>query len=198
MCQETLEIIKVMGINNIEMQLALQCAPLIAGLKISNLLIISETNDSIFEEIVEKTDISVYKLLNYQGKTVYLLYREAEVIEFLQSERTKGVFIKEGYDSLLLNDILHSFQKRYERYRVAGGVFPHEMGLLLGYPIEDVIGFMENDGDNFLCSGYWKVYERPQEKQILFQKFEYARESLIRLISCGVSMKEIVRNYCMA
>jgi len=198
MCQETFELIKAMGINNIEMQLALQCAPLIAGLKISNLLIIPETNEKIFGEIIEKTDISVYNLLNYRGKAIYLLYREAKIIEFLQSEKAKEVFINEGYESLLLNDILHSFQKRYEHYRVEGGEFPHEMGLLLGYPVEDVVGFMENDGDNFLCSGYWKVYERPQEKQLLFRQFEYAKESLIRLISCGVSMKEIVRSYSMA
>lgn len=198
MCQETFELIRAMGTNNIEIQLALQCAPLIAGLKISNLLIIPEVNNKRFEEIIEKADISVYRLLNYQGKTVYLLYREAKVKEFLESDRAKEVFIKEGYDSLLLEDILHSFQKRYEIYRVKGGAFPHEMGLLLGYPVEDVVGFIENEGNNYLCSGYWKVYERPTEKQMLFQRFEYAKERLIRLISYGISMKEIVRNYNIA
>ncbi len=198
MCQETFELIKAMGTNSIEMQLALQCAPLITGLKISNLLIIPEVNNKRFEEIIEKTDISVYRLLHYQGKTVYLLYREAKVIEFLKSDRAKEVFIKEGYESLLLEDILHSFQKRYEIYRVKGGTFPHEMGLLLGYPVEDVVGFIENEGSNYLCSGYWKVYEKPIEKQMLFQKFEYAKENLIRLISCGVSMKEIVRRLSVA
>ncbi len=198
MCQETLDIIKTVGTNNIEMQLALQCAPLISGLKISNLLIISETDDRLFREIIEKTDIAVYKLLNYQGKTVYLLYREAKVIEFLQSEKAKEVFIREGYDSLLLSDILHSFQKRYEHYRIKGGVFPHEMGLLLGYPVEDVVGFMENNGNNFLCMGYWKVYDKPFEKQILFKQFEYAKERIVKLISCGISIWEIAGNYSVA
>ncbi len=35
-----------------------------------------------------------------------------------------------------------------------GKQFPHEMGLLLGYPVEDVVGFMENNGKNYLYSGY--------------------------------------------
>ena len=36
--------------------------------------------------------------------------------------------------------------------------FPHEMGVLLGYPVEDVRGFMEQNGQNALYQGYWKVY----------------------------------------
>lgn len=42
MSQEIYEIVKGMDLENIETQLALQCAPLITGLKVSNLLIISK------------------------------------------------------------------------------------------------------------------------------------------------------------
>ena len=41
MSRETWEIVQESGIKNVEIQLALQCAPLIAGLKISNLFQIS-------------------------------------------------------------------------------------------------------------------------------------------------------------
>ncbi|MBQ9764918.1 MAG: DUF3793 family protein [Lachnospiraceae bacterium] len=198
MCQETVEFIKTMGIGNIEMQLALQCAPLIMGLKMSNLLIIPMENEETFEDIIDKTDISVYRLLNYQGKTVYLLYDKGKVIEFLNSDRTKEVFMREGYKSFLLEDILHSFQNRYEHFRVNGGQFPHEMGLLLGYPVEDVVGFIENRGNNYLYSGYWKVYARPLEKKELFAKFEDAKDSVVKMLSSGISMKEIVRRKCVA
>lgn len=37
--------------------------------------------------------------------------------------------------------------------------FPHEMGILLGYPVEDVEGFIINNGKNELYTGYWKVYD---------------------------------------
>ena len=36
--------------------------------------------------------------------------------------------------------------------------FPHEIGLFLGYPPEDVCGFMENRACNCKCIGCWKVY----------------------------------------
>ena len=32
--------------------------------------------------------------------------------------------------------------------------FPHEIGIFLGYPLEDVVGFIENQGKNYTCSGY--------------------------------------------
>lgn len=41
MSQETWEILCEMEADDVELQLALQCAPLITGLKISNLLTIS-------------------------------------------------------------------------------------------------------------------------------------------------------------
>ena len=36
--------------------------------------------------------------------------------------------------------------------------FPHEIGLFLGYPLGDVIGFIKNAGQNCKCVGCWKVY----------------------------------------
>ena len=41
MCREVFENARVIGLETLEIQLALQCAPVIAGLKISNLLILS-------------------------------------------------------------------------------------------------------------------------------------------------------------
>ena len=34
------------------------------------------------------------------------------------------------------------------------GAFPHEIGLLLGYPVEDVLGFIRHQGKNYLYTGY--------------------------------------------
>ena len=53
------------------------------------------------------------------------------------------------------------------RMRLASGDgFPHEIGLFLGYPVEDVLGFIENAGQNCKCCGCWKVYcnEAPDDE----------------------------------
>ena len=47
--------------------------------------------------------------------------------------------------------------------------FPHELGLLLGYPAEDVRGFMGIGYKKCLYTGYWKVYEKAEERSHCFQ-----------------------------
>ena len=81
---------------------------------------------------------------------------------------------------------------RYEAYMKKEFDFPHELGLILGYPVEDVTGFIEHNGKNYLHSGYWKVYHNPSAKRKLFERFEQAKESVIQLVSTGVSIVDII------
>lgn len=195
MSQEIYEIVKGMDIENIETQLALQCAPLITGLKVSNLLIIPKGNEEVVKRILNRTGISFYRLIQTRTKTTFLLFRRNELEEFLSDENVKNVFIRAGYKSLQIGKILRTFSLRYEAYMQGDKSFPHEMGLLLGYPVEDVVGFVENNGKNFLYSGYWKVYENQKAKVKLFDKFKVAEETLIHLLSNGLSMSDIIDIY---
>ena len=195
MSQEIYEIVKGMDLENIETQLALQCAPLITGLKVSNLLIIPKGNEEVVKRILNRTGISYYRLIQTRTKTTFLLFRRNELEEFLSDENVKNVFIRAGYKSLQIGKILRTFSLRYEAYMQGDKSFPHEMGLLLGYPVEDVVGFVENNGKNFLYSGYWKVYEKQKAKVKLFDKFKVAEETLIHLLSNGLSMSDIIDIY---
>ncbi len=195
MSQEIYEIVKGMDLENIETQLALQCAPLITGLKVSNLLIISKGNEEVVKRILNRTGISYYRLIQTRAKTTFLLFRRNELEEFLSDENVRNVLMKAGYKSLQIDKILRTFSLRYEAYIQGDKSFPHEMGLLLGYPVEDVVGFVENNGKNFLYSGYWKVYENQKAKVKLFDKFKVAEETLIHLLSNGLSMSDIIDIY---
>ena len=46
-----------------------------------------------------------------------------------------------GYESLDISDVLSRFQKRYADCMEQIAEFPHEMGLLLGYPVEVIPEF---------------------------------------------------------
>ena len=72
------------------------------------------------------------------------------------------------------------------------GEFPHEIGLFLGYPVEDVKGFIKNRGKNCLYSGYWKVYGKMAEKAKLFERFDYVRELMVLLVYHGAELSEII------
>jgi hypothetical protein len=192
MSKETWEIVTSREIEEAELMLALQCAPLIAGLKISNLLNIPQSYFSVIKRMLAGSDISWYVLLRSEEKMSVLLYREESLKSYLNSSAVQALLVEYGYRKLELDDILREFCVRYERYMMQKEFFPHEMGLLLGYPVEDVTGFIRNRGERALCTGYWKVYDNKDRKMRLFQSFENAKERMIQLLSCGMSMADII------
>lgn len=195
MSQEVLEIVKKMQLKDIETQLVLQCAPLLAGLKISNLLIIPDDAEGEFRAAIDNMDISYFVLYKKNNRITILLYKRNGLSNYLTDNKVESFMDKVGYVDKDLDRVLIRFKMRYIIYMEENKDFPHEMGILLGYPVEDIEGFICNGGKNFLCAGYWKVYENPKEKERLFARFERAKETMIRLISGGASLIDIMRIY---
>lgn len=74
--------------------------------------------------------------------------------------------------------------------KIAGGEsFPHEIGIILGYPPEDIEGFKRYKGRNFKCCGYWKVYGNAERAQKLFDAYTLCREKLMQALQNGVTLK---------
>lgn len=192
MCQEVFEIVQTMDITQIETKMALQCAPTIVGIKCSNLLIVSNDSGAKVRMILKKTGIMHYCLLRQENKTIYLLFRKEDLNRYLQEKNVQQLLKVNGYDDLSLSGILREFRHRYETYMYKDGGFPHEIGILLGYPIEDVKGFIQHKGENYLYSGYWKVYEDVEEKKHLFDAYESAKEALILLVANGYELRSII------
>jgi hypothetical protein len=59
--------------------------------------------------------------------------------------------------------------------KIQSGAFPHELGLLLGIPREDVVAFIANRGAGCLFCGYWKVYNNPAWARGMFQQYDAAK-----------------------
>jgi hypothetical protein len=68
-----------------------------------------------------------------------------------------------------------------ERFSEAegGGSFPHEVGIFLGYPPEDVISFSSGKTSPYPCRGYWQVYHRPERALRTFAYMDAARLRLV-------------------
>ena len=54
--------------------------------------------------------------------------------------------------------------------------FPHEIGLFLGYPPEDVRGFIENKAQDCKCVGCWKVYGDETAAQRRFAQYQKCKD----------------------
>lgn len=184
--------------SELEEQLALQCAPLLAGIKISNLLIVSKDNWKEVAGLFYKTRISFNVVYSSESKIAFLLYRKNELEEYLRLDEVNELLQELGYQTRELDQILREVSQRYRRYMIERGSFPHELGLLLGYPAKDVAEFMKNQGRNYLYSGYWKVYDNLSEAINIFNNYRRAKESMVELIKMGVSIRGIIEgNNCI-
>lgn len=181
-----------MDAGSVERQLAIQCAPLIAGLKISHLMVMQNTRLYPLWELLKESAIRIYVLHAGEERSVVFLYRERELADYLGREDVAAFLRQYGYKRGKLPGIFRQFRGRYQKYRMAGGDFPHELGVMLGYPLEDVTGFIRNRGKNCLYAGYWKVYGHAEDKKELFRMYERARRLLIELVDNGVRMSDIL------
>jgi hypothetical protein len=192
---DIVDIIKEMDVHSIPLQLALQCAPVISGIKISNLLTIPAKSLRELSVVLKKTELSFRILYPGRERLVILIFREAKLREYLAREEVMAFIYKSGYETSDISKIFPVFVKRYVRYMELKQDFPHELGLFLGYPIEDVEGFIKENGKNYLYSGYWKVYKDTELKIRLFKDYERVQTEIVRLLYEGLDIMDIITNY---
>ena len=192
---DIVDIIKEMDVHSIPLQLALQCAPVISGIKISNLLTIPAKSLRELSVVLKKTELSFRILYPGRERLVILIFREAKLREYLAREEVMAFIYKCGYETSDISKIFPVFVKRYMRYMELKQDFPHELGLFLGYPIEDVEGFIKENGKNYLYSGYWKVYKDTELKIRLFKDYERVQTEIVRLLYEGLDIMDIITNY---
>ena len=70
-----------------------------------------------------------------------------------------------------------------------GEEFPHEIGLFLGYPPEDVAGFMTHRGKNCKCVGCWKVYGDEYAARRRFAAYQSCTANYCRRRAGGASLE---------
>ena len=132
--------------------------------------------------------------LLYEGKArlYYMIYQEDNLRECLLSEKNKSFLISRCYQYQEFNvneRILEQLKYRYNRYFYTGKEFPHEMGVMLGYPLADVEGFIINQGRNYLLCGMWKVYQDVDTASRLFALYRKMREDAKHQLTEGTIFK---------
>lgn len=178
----------------LEQQIAYQCAPVLLDIKPANLLIIDNTDWEDVKKIFWKTDIEMEKLEMRKKKIMVFLYRREELQEYLFSSQIRYFLKQNGYLSKSLEGMIAYLKRKYMLYQTKNIEFPHEVGVFLGYPLDDVKGFMENKGKNYLLSGYWKVYNKEFHQDKLFHYYNEGRMLLWKLLKDGITLRQILEN----
>lgn len=181
--------------TDFDMQIANQCAPVLLGIKMSNILITDIENEKKFYRLFCFGAISVKCLSRNEDKITYLVYRKEELESYLNQKRIASFLEGLGYEKAGTREQLNQLSYRFHINRKNRMEFPHEIGVFLGYPLRDVIGFIENSGKNFLLCGYWKVYYNVEQAKQIFSYYDYAKRHIKYLVQSGVKIEWILSFY---
>lgn len=159
-------------------------APTLAGIKPASLMTFTNQTRNMYElwdqykeEICTSLAISYFELRRKDDRVIVLFYHDEALANCLSHWKNREFLLEQGYrGSLEVEENLHDLKKRYEAN------CPHELGVFLGYPIEDVIAFIENDGAPCLLCKYWKVYQDVESALKVFEAYDEEREIVIRSV----------------
>ena len=155
-----------------------QCAPVIKGLKPATLLMIQNQSRKEYHILAREWKLEWFVLYEGIQKSAVLLYHLHDLECCLNQAEVEKFLEQSGYKPKNLDDMLRKLGRRIEKYYESNQQYPHEIGLFLGYPIEDVMGFMK-EGQQVLYRGYWNVYYNVEQAKSTFTSFDRAREELL-------------------
>lgn len=179
------------NMKSLQVQLILQCAPFLKGIKIACILNITEENSRELYEILEGTGIKFKILTRNYGKCLVFLYRRESFSRYLKRTDVREFLGSYGYEDVEPEKMLERLSKRVCQYSDGEICFPHEIGAFLDYPIDDVKCFIEKDGKDSLFSGYWKVYNNPGRAKMIFWAYDKAKTSAVNEYLVGKSIRDI-------
>lgn len=166
------------------------CAPTLANLKTGSLFVCPITDrPSFFSSLRSLNELLVPKGLRAlplrirEYSALVYLYRPSRLKKDLEDPAAIKILRDHGYSCYG-----KCLPKLIERVR-ASEEFPHEIGLFLGYPPEDVQGFLDHRPCK--CSGCWKVYGDENKAKKTFDLYKKCERVYCQQLAQGIDIKRL-------
>ncbi len=181
---------------NFEQKLAFHAAPTLLGIKASNMLSMNsselDVNANIrrFNAKADKKGLEIKVLCDCGKKALMLVYNRKLLEKRFSDPEVRKFMAEYGYrEDMSLDECIERLSKR-----IGGcGDFPHEVGIFLDYPLEDVIGFIENNGANYKLCGCHKVYGDEVKAARTFSNYLKCRNFLCAKLSTGADIYQALK-----
>lgn len=177
---------------------ARQCGPALTGIKPSNLVSISKDKFSdIYSELfrlnkeLNKKGILFEIMQEYPDRVLVMVYRPNLLHKYLTNDEISKFLLSYGYPlNASLSEYIYILKSRLKN-----NDFPHEIGAFLGYPLDDIYGFIYHKYEGVLFVGEWKVYSNEENARKLFKRFSVCRRMLLKRLGRGECLAKI---FCAA
>lgn len=159
------------------------CSPTLAGLKTGNMFSCCfKSVDELRFEIralnrkLASKGLRVLPLRISEDTALIYVYRPSKLKSDLQCADAVSILSESGYSFQSAERCVVQLISKLKN----NAAFPHEVGLFLGYPPEDVMGFIKNNAKCSKCVGCWKVYGDEEKAKKLFAQYKKCTEHYIR------------------
>ena len=179
-----------------EAVLVRQCAPTLAGMKPGSIFCFNHSPLEVSRQKVCQWNkqlapfgLTVQILLERPSSSsvIVFVYRHDRLEQMLSDDAYQSFLAEAGYERTNLDGLLEQLSYRLRTQPE----FPHEIGVFLGYPLRDVIGFIENHGRNFTCCGFWKSYGDPAEMQVCFACYRRCIQTYVAMFEQGIPIERL-------
>ncbi|MBQ7821090.1 MAG: DUF3793 family protein [Clostridia bacterium] len=170
------------------------CSPTLAGMKTGSIFTCEYTSkDSLKENIrklnrtLGKKGLRVLPLRFHKGRALIYVFRPTHLSRDLRHDTAARLLSQRGYVPDTPDHCVNTLIDKLEQSKD----FPHEIGLFLGYPPEDVSGFIENNAHGYKLVGPWKVYGDEDAARKLFAKYKKCTDIYSEQYAKGKSIERL-------
>ena len=154
------------------------CSPALAGIKTGNLFTCGYVDkQNLMNDIrrvnkcLVKKGIRAIPVRYSDHRVLVYVYRPSFLVKDFCDRDTAKLLSDFGYKADDAIACVRCLSKKLINLKACKD-FPHEIGLFLGYPVEDVKGFIKYKGEYSKCTGLWKVYGDVEKAKSIFEKYD--------------------------
>lgn len=176
-------------------------APSLCGIKPANLFSMntecfSQGKSKIrdWQKLFSKNGRYIVIMPKSETRLLFFIYDEKLLQEICSKSENLKYLAQKGYDvsrgfDFILSELLRRLTHDCN--------FPHEIGLFLGYPLNDVIGFETQNASGQIFSGYWKVYSDERTAIKMMDAYKNCRDICMKWLNDGYTVPSAAEKYTL-
>ena len=152
-------------------------SPVITGIKPASTINLKNSKRNLYNywnknghKILDRHKLESMILKEFKDRIILLIYDKNNLYQHLNLENNYKFLSQFDYKDI--NQLESCLEGLKDRVNMTE--FPHESGIFLGIPREDVIGFI--NGDEYIYSRYWKVYTDKYNYNEIFDLYDKSRK----------------------
>lgn len=176
--------------KTIENMLANHCAPVLFDRKPAALVGRRAMPKECTRLQLYRYGLLAERFIDGEGHVMFFIYRYKPLVQTLSKSCVRSALMSFGYPDVRECGVGSMLMELKKRFREPAG-FPHEIGFFLGYPVEDVLGFMRGRSERCKYCGLWKVYGDVERAKKCFDEFARLKFRLTSALEKGESIQSV-------